>query len=198
MIATRTHQTLSRLITHPPNVSLIPEGMGSSGTRTAEQKTIAGAHADNLLQAIPDRTPVIFTDGSALGNPGACGVASVCYPTGLSDQPIILNKPLSSRSTSYHRELFALRLAVEICIDWHKTPVKSIFSLIVNWSFLVSLLLISTDRIRMSWMTYTPSGSKHGTDQALVVPYFNISQQCLKENTNPHYPRIMKQDSKRA
>ncbi len=54
MITTRTHQTLSRLITHPPEVSLIPEGMGSAGIRTAEQKTIAQAHANNLLQAIPD------------------------------------------------------------------------------------------------------------------------------------------------
>ncbi len=95
--------------------------MGSAGTKTAEQKTIAQAHADNLLRAIPDRTPIIFTDGSALGNPGACGAAAVCNPTGLSDQPIILNKPLSSRSTSYHGGLFALKLAVEFCIDWRKT-----------------------------------------------------------------------------
>ncbi len=49
MITTRTHQTLSRLITYPPEVSLIPERMGSAGTRTAEQKTIARAHADNLF-----------------------------------------------------------------------------------------------------------------------------------------------------
>ncbi len=118
---TRTHQTLSRLITHPPEVSLIPEGLGSGGTRTAEQKTIAGAHADNLLRAIPDRIPIVFTERSTLGNPGACGAAAVCYPTGLSEQPLILNKPLSSRSTSYHGEFFALKLAVEFCIDWRKT-----------------------------------------------------------------------------
>ncbi len=95
--------------------------MDSAGTRTVEQKTIARAHADNLLQAIPDRTPIIFTDGSALGNPGACGAAAVCYPTGMSNQHLILNKPLSSRNTSYHGELFALKLAVEFCIDWNKT-----------------------------------------------------------------------------
>ncbi len=69
MITTRTHQTLSRLITHSPDVSLIPEGMGSTGTMTAEQKTIARAHAYNLLRAIPDRTPIISTDGFALGTP---------------------------------------------------------------------------------------------------------------------------------
>ncbi len=36
----------------------------------------------------------------------------------------ILSKPLSSRSTSYHRELFALKVAVEFCTDycyWRKT-----------------------------------------------------------------------------
>ncbi len=44
----------------------------------------------------------------------------MCYLTGLSDHPLIMNKPLSSRSTSYHGELFLL-CSVEFCIDWRKT-----------------------------------------------------------------------------
>ncbi len=58
--------------------------------------------------------------GSALGNPGACGAAAVCYPTRLSDQPLIIWTAISSRSTRHYKELFALKLAIEFCTDWRK------------------------------------------------------------------------------
>ncbi len=56
---------------------------------------------EGLIVWVPEHQPIIFTDGSALGNSGACGAAAVCYLSSLQDQPIII-------STSYHGELYAI------------------------------------------------------------------------------------------
>jgi ribonuclease HI len=55
----------------------------------------------------------LFTDGSALGNPGPCGAGIVIYWLGVNSPPTTLSKAVSSRSSSYHGELAAIDLALE-------------------------------------------------------------------------------------
>ena len=65
----------------------------------------------HLRELAPGTIPV-FTDGSALSNPGPCGAAAIVYPQGLSHDPVTLKQAVSHRSTSYHGELCAIQLAL--------------------------------------------------------------------------------------
>ena len=48
---------------------------------------------------LPDGQPLLFTDGSALKNPGPCWAAVVCYIEGLISEQIISNESVASQST---------------------------------------------------------------------------------------------------
>ena len=60
----------------------------------------------------------MFTDGSALGNPGPCGAAAIVHTHGLDMEPVILKRPISGYSSSYHGELAAIDLALEYCVTF--------------------------------------------------------------------------------
>ncbi|XP_066266319.1 uncharacterized protein [Branchiostoma lanceolatum] len=69
-----------------------------------------------MLQNISDNrlpTTVVFTDGSALGNPGPTGSAAVIYEQWGSTEPFAVRKPVASRSNNYEGELEGLHLAIE-------------------------------------------------------------------------------------
>ena len=55
----------------------------------------------------------IFTDGSALGNPGPSGASAIIYSDGLMHEPVKLSIPISCWSTSYHGELAAISEAAK-------------------------------------------------------------------------------------
>ena len=64
-----------------PTLHLGPK-FGSTGSRSSKQQKEAREYTTNTLLNLGD-TPVIFTDGSALKNPGPCGAAAVIYPEGI-------------------------------------------------------------------------------------------------------------------
>ena len=66
---------------------------------------------DHIASLLPTTLP-IFTDGSALGNPGPCGSAAVIYINGLAKDPVTLSKPVALKSTSFHGEVAAVSLAL--------------------------------------------------------------------------------------
>ncbi len=70
---------------------------------------------------LPHRQPVIFTDGSALSNPGPCGAAAVCYAEGMESLPVVLKEAVSNLSTIYHRELRAMLLATQFGDEYSGT-----------------------------------------------------------------------------
>ncbi len=88
------------------------ETLGSSKNRSAQQVIAAQTAMQNHLQDLSPDTIPVFTDGSALSNPGPCGAAAVVYPQGLTHDPVILSHPVSLRSTSFHGELCAIQLAL--------------------------------------------------------------------------------------
>ena len=69
----------------------------------------------NTLIKLNTNSQICFTDGSALANPGPCGAGAVIYVDSVSNVPILLKRPVSSKSVSYHGELAAIDLVLEYC-----------------------------------------------------------------------------------
>ncbi len=63
-----------RLKSNIPAIQWGPENLGSSKTQTTTQAAVARAHTQSTLEDIPIGQPIIFMDGSALGNPDPCGL----------------------------------------------------------------------------------------------------------------------------
>ncbi len=96
-----------------PTVVVDNRNFGSSSSRSAEQAQAAKLYAQNIINQAPEKTVIIFTDGSALNNPGPCGAATIIYVEGIRSQPIVSANPISSLSSSYHGELEALKMAAQ-------------------------------------------------------------------------------------
>ena len=100
-------------------------GLGNSRTRTQEQIKHAKALTTNFLIDLGD-TAIAFTDGSALKNPGPCGAGATIYPIGIDCQPILLQRPVSPYSTSYHGELQAIDLVLSHLLASPLFPSKTV------------------------------------------------------------------------
>ena len=88
------------------------ESIGNSGNRTEEQIKRAQEIAHDYLSETGNDI-VVFTDGSALPNPGPCGAGVCIYWAGLSADYIEFAEPVSEYSTSYHGELRAIEVALQ-------------------------------------------------------------------------------------
>ena len=69
-----------------------------------------------ILKQIEENEAVIFTDGSALGNPGPTGAGAVVYLNGYQSSPILLKKGVSPLSNNYTGELVGIQIALEFMI----------------------------------------------------------------------------------
>ncbi|XP_066275156.1 uncharacterized protein [Branchiostoma lanceolatum] len=100
----------------PPFVMGTITGSFTPTTHTTGGKDKARDDIIHMLQNISDNrqpTTVVFTDGSALGNPGPTGSAAVIYEQWGSTEPFAVRKPVASRSNNYEGELEGLHLAIE-------------------------------------------------------------------------------------
>lgn len=86
-------------------------GFGSAGTRTAAQAAAAKAQATQDLAAIPEGTPVAFTDGACRGNPGPCGAGAVVK---LADGTMVERAESLGIGTNNVGELHAVGLALDL------------------------------------------------------------------------------------
>ncbi|XP_063952156.1 uncharacterized protein LOC135153466 [Lytechinus pictus] len=86
--------------------------LGNSRDRSSEQKDQALKLATDFILSLNTDT-IIFTDGSALSNPGPCGAGIVIYWTGLNCIPTCIGKPVARNSSSFHAEMVAIETAVE-------------------------------------------------------------------------------------
>ena len=89
----------------------ITSQFGSSKCRTSQQAIQALTATLSYLQATHNDI-VIFTDGSALSNPGPCGAGAVIYWKGINSEPTCHTRAVAARSSSYHGELQAIDLAL--------------------------------------------------------------------------------------
>ena len=108
------HETIEDVLNSLLQISAFPKCsayLGNSSSKTKEQVKAAHAYALKYLASKHNDT-VIYTDGSALGNPGPCGSAAIFYFKGSSADYTYLEEPVSSVSTSYHGEMTAIDIAV--------------------------------------------------------------------------------------
>ena len=66
-----------------------------------------------MLDNTDDRDVLVFTDGSALGNPGPTGAGAVVYLDGYQSVPVLLKKSVSPMSNNYTGELVGIQIALE-------------------------------------------------------------------------------------
>ena len=65
-----------------------------------------------VLHNTDDRDVLVFTDGSALGNPGPTGAGAVVYLKRYQSMPIPLKKSVSPMSNNYTGELVDIQIAL--------------------------------------------------------------------------------------
>ena len=66
-----------------------------------------------IFDSTDDRDVLLFTDGSALGNPGPTGAGAVVYLNGYQSVPALLKKSVSLKSNNYTGELVGIQIALE-------------------------------------------------------------------------------------
>ena len=66
-----------------------------------------------MLDNTDDRDVLLFTDGSALGNPGPTGAGALVYLDGYQSVPALLKKSVSPMSNNYTGELVYIQIALE-------------------------------------------------------------------------------------
>ena len=69
-----------------------------------------------ILSQIKENEVVIFTDGSALGNPGPTGAGAAVYLNGYQSSPILLKKGVSPLSNNYTGDLVGIQIALDFMI----------------------------------------------------------------------------------
>ena len=110
-IEQHTTETIEDITRRPPTLAEMKSDFGKSGDRTSEQALAAKQEALRYIDSIGNSV-LVYTDGSALGNPGPTGAGAAIYLNGALQDPITACRPVSSCSTSYHGELQAIDLAI--------------------------------------------------------------------------------------
>ena len=82
----------------------------------------------NFVQSLPNNTIVIFTDGSALNNPGPAGAAAYLILTNYQ-QHVYINRAIGY-ATNNQAELFAIWLACKLVYQLLQTIVRDVCSTI--------------------------------------------------------------------
>ncbi len=69
------------------------------------------------VQVLPTDGIPIFTDGSSLTNLGVFGSAAIVFTAGINHQPVTVKKVISKCSTSFHKEVAVIELALNNVIQ---------------------------------------------------------------------------------
>ena len=70
-----------------------------------------------FLRKCTNKDVLLFTDGSALGNPGPTGAGAVAYIDGYNSAPVLLKKGVSPLSNNYTGELVGIQIGLELLGD---------------------------------------------------------------------------------
>jgi ribonuclease HI len=89
---------------------------GNATNRSVQQTLACKLDADKLVNSFPHNSILIFTDGSARGNPGPAGAGAFISTPGIEDTKILF--PLG-HSTNNVGELWAIGMALEFIAKDH-------------------------------------------------------------------------------
>ncbi len=140
------------------------------------------------LANVPRTCIPIFTDGSALKNPGPSGAAAVVYTHGLSHQPVILKKPVSEHSTSYHGELYAVSLALDYIISMALSNQLSAVETIIMYTDCMAAMQTVINSVKTNYTTLM-----HNIEEAIVI---NLYIACFHQMRNSRDCRAVVTDRK--
>ena len=88
---------------------------------TEEFKNTKSVQEENiraLLQTMNRENVIVFTDGSALSNPGPTGAGAVVYLEGYQSSPVLLKKGVSPVGNNFTGELVGIQIAVEFLAEY--------------------------------------------------------------------------------
>ena len=88
---------------------------------TEEFKNTTSVQEENireLLQTMDRKNVIVFTDGSALSNPGQTGAGAVVYLEGYQSSPVLLKKGVSPVGNNFTGELVGIQIAVEFLAEY--------------------------------------------------------------------------------
>ena len=122
------HESVLDITRARPKLAQFDVDLGSAGSRTADQATTAKKRVEDFLLQNNDYI-IAYTDGSALKNPGPCGAGAAIFTKGHSRHPIVLERPISRISHSYHGELQALELCLGKLVECPHQLADKIFIL---------------------------------------------------------------------
>ena len=104
---------------HLLNKPKVPKGLGNASTRTDVQAAAARSYASEIIATMDPSGLMIFTYGSAQGNPGPCGAGGYIRfpPTPGAEQHILEREfaiGVSKRGTNNLGELWAIAAAIQL------------------------------------------------------------------------------------
>ena len=85
----------------------------SKDKATVNTKSRQEENVREMLDNTDDSDVLVFTDGSALGNPGPTGAGAVVYLDAYQSVPVLLKKCVSPMSNNYTGELVGIQIALE-------------------------------------------------------------------------------------
>ena len=80
----------------------------------------------DLLTRLQPEDVIIFTDGSAFGNPGPTGAFGVVYLDGYEAAPVLLKKGVSPYGNNFTGELVGIQISLEFIAEVSQVENKDI------------------------------------------------------------------------
>ena len=108
-----------------------------------EWQDSTGREHETLLEGVEADCVAVFTDGSALGNPGATGEGAVIYPNGLQSYPIGKKNGICSNGNNFLGEIVGIEIAFKYLCDEETIRNRDIHLFVDYQSAIVSAFGIS-------------------------------------------------------
>lgn len=90
------------------------------------EKAVQEENVRVLLGSLKPEDVIVFTDGSAYGNPGPTGAGGVVYLEGYNAIPVLLKKGVSPMSNNYTGELVGIQISLEFLTEVSNLENKNI------------------------------------------------------------------------
>ena len=81
-------------------------------------KSVQEENIRELLHSMNRENVIVFTDGSALSNPGPTGAGAVFYLEGYQSSPVLLKKGVSPVGNNFTGELVGIQIAVDFLAEY--------------------------------------------------------------------------------